>query len=262
MEDTNSSLGNQPCILVTDDSAFFRQVLTDSFESAGYNVLTASDGLEALETIMGNIDSLDAVLIDLVMPEMPGMEVIAEARVVNEGKSLPLVAISGVSSKSSELFALMKACKADGFLNKTTDPENIVNFLNTILHPVASHTQSSLRVSANFKVSCKHQETVFSDRASILSKDGLFVRCEHPMPKGAPVAVKFSLGNKEGEKEIPMALAAEITYTRPDSYDPLAPKGTGLRFLNLDSSQSDILSHHIENNMWISKEDQLKETLE
>ena len=60
-------------ILVVDDEAMARKLLKDFLEVKGYDVITASDGKEALEKIK---EGPDIVLLDIMMPDMNGMEVL------------------------------------------------------------------------------------------------------------------------------------------------------------------------------------------
>ncbi len=60
-------------ILVVDDEAMARKLLKDFLEVKGYDVITASDGKEALEKIK---EGPDIVLLDIMMPDMIGMEVL------------------------------------------------------------------------------------------------------------------------------------------------------------------------------------------
>jgi len=60
-------------ILVVDDEAMARKLLKDFLEVKGYDVITASGGKEALEKIK---ERPDIVLLDIMMPDMHGMEVL------------------------------------------------------------------------------------------------------------------------------------------------------------------------------------------
>jgi len=84
-----------PCtadtILIVEDSASVRGLVIRLLEEAGYGVLTAADGIEALEVLAGH--SVGLVLADLKMPRMDGHEL---ARVVHEGwPSLPMIFMTG-----------------------------------------------------------------------------------------------------------------------------------------------------------------------
>lgn len=77
---TQGTQGEAAAILVVDDEPSVRAVLTDIFESSGYDVLCASDGAEAIELYRSRWEHIDCVLLDLNKPELGGEEVFAELR--------------------------------------------------------------------------------------------------------------------------------------------------------------------------------------
>jgi CheY-like chemotaxis protein len=80
-------------VLIVDDSAVARAKLLKLFESAGYEVSIAQDGVEALE-ILGQ--KMVAVMVtDLEMPRMDGFELIAAVKGALATEDLPIIAITG-----------------------------------------------------------------------------------------------------------------------------------------------------------------------
>ena len=80
-------------ILVVDDSAVPRAKLRKLFETQGYDVATANDGVEALEAI--GKTKFSVVITDLEMPNMDGFELIAAIQGSLETEDLPVIAITG-----------------------------------------------------------------------------------------------------------------------------------------------------------------------
>ena len=70
-------------ILLVDDEAAMREIGTDILEGSGYKVLTASDGLEALEIYRKRSKEIALVILDLVMPKMDGGQTFLELRKIN-----------------------------------------------------------------------------------------------------------------------------------------------------------------------------------
>ena len=62
------------CLLVVDDEESVREVISDILESAGYRVLLAADGREALDLYGAHAREIDGVLLDMTMPRMNGQE--------------------------------------------------------------------------------------------------------------------------------------------------------------------------------------------
>jgi Response regulator containing CheY-like receiver, AAA-type ATPase, and DNA-binding domains len=82
---------NSRSILVVDDEAELRDVVSRVLMDAGYRVTTAADGKEAIARIGG--EAFDLILTDVIMPEKDGMQVITEAR--RKQPQVKIVAMSG-----------------------------------------------------------------------------------------------------------------------------------------------------------------------
>jgi DNA-binding response OmpR family regulator len=78
-------------VLVIEDNAGLRDYLRVALESEDYDVLTAADGKQALGYLNGH--PVDAIVTDLFMPEMDGIEVIAAVR--RQYPEVRVIAISG-----------------------------------------------------------------------------------------------------------------------------------------------------------------------
>ncbi|WP_348273486.1 ATP-binding protein [Piscinibacter sp. XHJ-5] len=84
--------GHRRRILVVDDVAPNRAVLTDILERIGFEVLEAADGLQALEHVAASAP--DLVLMDMMMPVMDGLEATRRLRQLPSGNDLPVIAVS------------------------------------------------------------------------------------------------------------------------------------------------------------------------
>jgi CheY-like chemotaxis protein len=86
-------IDSRPAILVVDDSAVARAKLSKLFETGGYRVELAKDGLEAMEKLLS--DFFAVLVTDLEMPNMNGLELIAAVQGGMETEDLPIIAITG-----------------------------------------------------------------------------------------------------------------------------------------------------------------------
>ena len=77
-------------ILIVDDIEMNREIMGDLLQD-DYDILYASDGIEALQTLRSHSDEIDLVLLDLQMPNMNGREVIAEMQVDEDLMGIPVV---------------------------------------------------------------------------------------------------------------------------------------------------------------------------
>ena len=119
-------------ILVVDDSLPMRSVIKKTIMASGFNVgelLDASSGKEAL-TILKD-EWFDLVLTDYNMPDMNGLELIAEMKKDDLLKDIPVVVITTEGSKQRMDEFIEKG--AEGYIKKPFPPEEIRNKLKIIM---------------------------------------------------------------------------------------------------------------------------------
>jgi CheY-like chemotaxis protein len=107
-------------ILVVEDEPVVAEVLADAIRAAGYEALVALDGTEALDVLAAT--PVDGVFMDLVMPGLSGLAVLAQIR--NRHPLLPVVVISGhaaaeAAAKARELGAIAVLEKPTGLAQLT-----------------------------------------------------------------------------------------------------------------------------------------------
>lgn len=89
-------------LLIVEDEKDLSDSLRDIFSDLGYRCLTASNGLEGLGLVLSN--EIDAVLSDIAMPTMTGLEMLAQMR--SKGRYTPLVFLTAYSDKEKIIEAL------------------------------------------------------------------------------------------------------------------------------------------------------------
>ncbi|MGU9981767.1 chemotaxis protein CheW [Phreatobacter sp. HK31-P] len=87
-------------LLFVDDSPFFRNMLTPVLKAAGYDVVTASAGSEALD-ILKTSDRFDVVVSDIEMPEMNGFEFAEAMRADKRFATTPVIALSSLTNPAA-----------------------------------------------------------------------------------------------------------------------------------------------------------------
>ena len=108
-------------ILVVDDTAFNRQLLARLLRGIGHEPFEAEDGRQALERLRNAAEPpIDVILLDIVMPEMDGYEVLAALRDDAALRHLPVIVISGVDELDSVVRCLEMG--AADYLPKTVNP--------------------------------------------------------------------------------------------------------------------------------------------
>lgn len=91
-------------IVVAEDDADLRDVLAASLSRNGHRVIAARDGAEALAAI--ERDHVDLLVLDLVMPNIDGFEVLARMKEAGNGATIPVIVVSGTDRATTELQAL------------------------------------------------------------------------------------------------------------------------------------------------------------
>jgi len=118
MED--SAVPTQKTILLADDEQFVLVAFKDGLEHAGYRVILAHDGEEAVQVLREQRP--DLVLLDIIMPKLNGFEVMQAARADAELATIPIAVFTNLSQLSDEqearnLGAVDFIVKADVSLN-------------------------------------------------------------------------------------------------------------------------------------------------
>ena len=116
------SLSNKPLILVVDDDEGIRSLLTQILVNAGYEVITAENGKEAIE--LAKKKKPDLITMDLMMPVMDGETAIKHLREDEELKNIPIIIVSVLSKKE---------LPADAYLEKPIDEEHFLEIVHTLL---------------------------------------------------------------------------------------------------------------------------------
>ncbi len=87
-------------ILLVDDDNFIIVVYGDGLKNAGYEVVTAHDGEEAIQKMRS--EKPDLVLLDIIMPNMNGFEVLKAVQADEELKSTPIMVLTNLSQASDK----------------------------------------------------------------------------------------------------------------------------------------------------------------
>jgi two-component system chemotaxis response regulator CheY len=107
-----------------------RQMVNVTLEAAGYEVLSASDGDEALE-LARNETAVDLVITDVNMPRMDGITLCRELRRLPHYKGIPLLMLT--TEASSEKKMTGKEAGATGWIVKPFNPERLLATIQKVL---------------------------------------------------------------------------------------------------------------------------------
>jgi DNA-binding response OmpR family regulator len=112
--------------LIVDDEPYLVDLVRLNLETEGYRVVTASNGLEALERLKEDLP--DVVILDVMMPEMDGFETLARIREVS---SVPVIMLTVRSEESDRIRGL--EIGADDYLTKPFSPRELTTRVKALL---------------------------------------------------------------------------------------------------------------------------------
>ena len=116
-------------ILVVDDSASIREMVSFTLKSAGYEVITASDGVEALDFAKNN--EVKLVVTDINMPNMDGITLIQELRKLGTYQYVPILTLTTESGDEKKKQG--KDAGATGWIVKPFDPDSLLKTIRKVM---------------------------------------------------------------------------------------------------------------------------------
>lgn len=106
-------------ILVVEDEKPLREFISRNLSARGFHVFTASNGLEALAIF--NTESLDLIILDIMMPHMDGLET---CRRIRQASTVPIIILTALGEETDKVAALDQG--ADDYLTKPFGIEELL----------------------------------------------------------------------------------------------------------------------------------------
>ena len=128
-EDAQSSMTRGKKIMVVDDSATVRKLISGKLEKNGHDVVCAVDGVDALDKIKSFIP--DLILLDIMMPQMDGYQVCKFLRGNEATKNVPIVMISGKDGFFDKVRGRMSG--TTGYITKPFGPEALMKTVESYI---------------------------------------------------------------------------------------------------------------------------------
>ncbi len=128
-ESTQPFIPRDRTIMVVDDSATVRKLISGKLEKCGHIVITAVDGMDAMEKL-GDVTP-DLILLDIAMPRMDGYQVCKLIRNNDSTREIPIVMISGKDGFFDKVRGRMAGTTS--YITKPFGPETLMKMLETYL---------------------------------------------------------------------------------------------------------------------------------
>lgn len=116
------------CVLLVEDDRSARRYLEVALQRAGYKVITAADGLEAMKLALSS--PIDVVITDAIMPHLSGQELARFLRQNPKLGNVPIVLLTGQQNKQA---ANARDVSIDAFLIKPVKADELANCLTGLL---------------------------------------------------------------------------------------------------------------------------------
>ena len=116
-------------ILIADDEPNQLELMSFNLSNAGYSIIKASNGKEAMELIENH--SPDLIILDWMMPKMSGIDVCRTLRSRSETKQIPIIILSARSEDSDKSLGLDTG--ADDYISKPFSPKELISRVKALL---------------------------------------------------------------------------------------------------------------------------------
>ncbi|MHC1782498.1 MAG: response regulator transcription factor [Anaerolineaceae bacterium] len=146
-------------ILIVDDEVKIVQLVRDYLEQAGFTVLAAADGRQALA--MQQAEKPDMIILDLGLPEMDGLDVIRDLR---KRANTPVIMLTARADESDKLVGLELG--ADDYLTKPFSPKELVARVRAVFRRInaAAETETETILAADLTLDLPRMRVSANDR--------------------------------------------------------------------------------------------------
>ncbi len=116
-------------ILIADDEPNQLELMSFNLSNAGYSIIKATNGKEAIELVENH--SPDLIILDWMMPKMSGIDVCRTLRSRSETKQIPIIILSARSEDSDKSLGLDTG--ADDYISKPFSPKELISRVKALL---------------------------------------------------------------------------------------------------------------------------------
>ncbi len=216
-------------IMLVEDDQMIAEIYKKKFESAGFEIINAVTGKEVLK--FANESKFDLILLDMVLPEMSGMEVLKELKKSGKYDSkLKVIVFSNLSKTENEEEA--KENGADGFIGKTQySPSELVVEIRRLLNEYEEQKKNKNRLGGDGKDSMVNKKRIL-----FIEDEEIFLEMFGKKLEDEGYEVEYA---KNGVWGIKMAAENDYDLFITDMVMPAAGGEEIIRRLKLDERTKD-----------------------
>ena len=212
-----SAPGSIKTVVIADDTGFVRDRFKNALEQAGHRAITVRSAVELLAKVRADLEHIDLVVVDLRLPNAPGVDLVRGLRKIDQGR-LTVLVFSGTISSAEEVRELASLGVA-GYINEYSAVQHILPSLAPHLFPDSFNRRGSPRVVLGIPIAYRFGNTIATALTLNLSRGGLAVRTTSPLELGARARLRFRLPGGKRELDV----EARVTWCDRRS-------GMGLQF--------------------------------
>ena len=199
-----------PCVLVVDDHALDRKLLTVHLMPEGYTIETAADGVEAWGKLNADPERYDVVLLDRTMPRMDGMQLLTRMKEEEHLRMVPVIMQTALARRDQILEGIRAG--AYYYLTKPYDVEMLRSVVRTAVEDHRGYRQLQAQVKKGFDSLGMLQSAVFSFQTVEQARD-LGALLANTCPDPSATAVGGGAGSLIRDHDV---LAAERLTARAE----------------------------------------------
>ena len=157
-------------ILVVEDEKNIRELIEFNLENAGYEVDTAADGRVALDKLS---EEIDLVVLDLMLPEIDGMEVCRRMRGSEDLRQIPIIMLTAKGEEVERILGLEMG--ADDYMTKPFSPRELVARIKAIFRRIKEFQADSEKIkdeiveAGKLKLDIPRHEVIYGEKKIVLT---------------------------------------------------------------------------------------------
>ncbi len=154
-------------ILVAEDEEAIREFIVINLERNGYDVITAENGVKALQAYDASPDDIDVALLDIMMPELDGLSVCKALRERNN--SIGIIMLTAKTQEMDKVVGLMNG--ADDYVTKPFSPSELMARIDALYRRIGVNKERSV-IPDDAEYLLRSGEFVLNQRTRTLTKNG------------------------------------------------------------------------------------------
>ena len=222
-------------ILISEDEQNIRNLLKTALNTQGYETFLAEDGQEAIDLFPSVLP--DAILMDLMMPRVNGMEAIEKIRQMENGQDLPIIVLTAL--EPGEWEKKTQEVGANIYMTKPFRPKDIIHCFRSLFENNKTEKVRSLKISKDKTVKVRYQtaQGFLNCYLKNLMDGRSYLQTDHILPLGS--TFRFEITPPKNEK--PFWVQGTVRWINLYSDQ----KGMGIQFTFDNAKDEDRIHRYV-----------------